>query len=92
MNGLANKQLERLETKWSDPYKFYEDSCLITQIYLGGGILLSTTHQIIEDLLRKKSSDLVEYHSHNADTSKDAHILMVLFDSWVKRADALKSD
>jgi len=93
MNELANKELKRLGTYWLNPYTFYEDSCFITQFYIGqNGVWLSTNHNTIDDLLSgKECSKPIEYDSHNVDTPKQAYILMALFDKWIEYADAFRS-
>lgn len=93
MNELANEELNRFGINWLNPYTFHKDSCFITQFYLGqNGVWLSTDYQIIENLLEEKeSSKLISYHSHNTDTSKQAYVLMALFDKWIEYSDAFKS-
>ncbi len=93
MNELANEELKRFGINWLNPYTFQKDSCFITQFYIGqNGVWLSTDHLTIENLLKEKeSSKLIEYNSHNTDTSKQAYILMLLFDTWVRYADAFKN-
>jgi|SRR3989344_4801627 len=94
MNELANKELKRLNINWSNPYIFYENSCFISQFYIGqNGVWLSTTHQEISNVLSgRESSEPIEYNSHNVDISKQAYTLMVLFDKWIEYASVLKSD
>lgn len=93
MNKLANKELERLKVNCLNPYTFHEDSCLITQCYIGqNGVGLSLDYQIIENLLKDKIySKVIEYDSHNVDTPSQAYVLMNLFEKWVEYTDALKS-
>ncbi len=93
MNKLANEELKRLETNWLNPYNFYEDSCLITQIYIGqDGVWLSTNRQVIDNLLKEeKFFEPIEYNSHNTDTTKQAYVLIKLFNKWIDYSDALKA-
>ena len=93
MNKLANKELERLKTDCLNPYIFHEDSCLITQCYIGQNCVgLSLDSRIIDQLLEDKIySEVIEYDSHNIDTPNQAYVLMNLFDKWVEYADAVKN-
>jgi hypothetical protein len=94
MNELANEELKRLGTNWSNPYTFYEDSCFISQFYIGqNGVCLSTNHQTIGDLLNgREFSKPIEYNSHNVDVPKQVYVLMLLFDKWIEYADTLKNE
>ena len=94
MNELANEELKRLRTNWSDPYTFHEASCFISQFYIGqNGVWLSTNHQTINDLINEKeSSKPIEYSSHNVDFPSQAYILMRLFDKWIEYANVLKNE
>lgn len=93
MNELANEELKTMGEYWLSPYTFHEDSCFISQIYIGqNGVWLSTNYQTIDELLKgKESSKPIEYTSHNVDSPKQAYVLMRLFDKWVEYADAFKS-
>ena len=90
MNQLANEQLKRLQWDWLNPYTFHQDSCLVSQFYLGNnGVWLSA--EGIDGLVRHEGSrKSIEYHSHNVDTPNQAYILMALFDTWVNYAEILK--
>lgn len=92
MNELATEELKRLGVKWPNPYTFCNNSCFITQFYIGdNGVWLSTNHTNISDLLSgRESSELVEYHSHNVDTPYQTYILMLLFNKWIDFSDALR--
>ena len=90
MNQLANEQLKRLSRDWLDPYTFHENSCFVTQFYIGNnGVWLASDG--IDDLIKHREfKKPIEYHSHNVDTPNQAYILMALFDTWVEYADVLK--
>lgn len=91
MNALANEELKRLGGNWSNPYSFYEDSCFVSQIYTGqNGVWLSTNHKIIDSLIKCEKSEPIIYDSHNVDTSHQAHVLMVLFDKWIKYSRVIR--
>lgn len=92
MNKVAKGLLNVLGIDWSNPYTFHQDSGFISNCHIGqNGVWLSTNHQTIEDLLSgKESSKPIEYHSHNVDAPRQAHVLMVLFGKWVDYADALR--
>jgi len=81
LNELATEQLKKLNTHWPSPLHFYEDSLLVDQLTLGsGGRWLSASIQY-QDFRRP-----IEYSSHNIDSTKDAYILLTLFDCWIKYA------
>ena len=89
MNELANDNLISLGINWKNPYTFHDDSCLVSQMYIGNnGVWLATTIGSIEGLLRGEEKTL-EYHSHNVDTSRESHALLMLFDLWIRYADVL---
>ena len=93
MNQLGKEELKELNVNWLTPYLFHKDSCFISQVYLGEGVWLSTKYTTIDGLLEgEEITKPVDYHSHNVRTSRDAYILMALFDKWVNYADALKDD
>jgi|SRR3989344_5666164 len=88
MNQLANEELKRLGENWLNPFHFYENSCFVSQFYIGkNGVWLATDILIQNKELEKP----IDYHSHNVDSSKDLYVLLKLFDTWVKYADALKN-
>jgi len=81
--------LHPLGMKWPSPYSFYEDSLLITQIYLeSDGRWLSTNHS---DLVSLDKNHFLEnniaYHSHNIDTSLQAYALLGCFTKWLNYTD-----
>ena len=94
MNKLANEELKKWEINWSNPYNFHEDSCFVSQIYMGqNGVGFSTDHHTIDELLNgKESPKPIEYTSHNVDVPKQAYVLMSLFDKWIEYADAFRGD
>ena len=91
-NELANEELKKLGIHWSNPYDFYEDTGFIRQFYIGqNGVWLSTNHRNIDELLEgAESHELIKYDSHNVDTSRQAYVLMRIFDKWVAYADAMR--
>ena len=85
MNELAREDILKKITRIApNPYIFYEDSALITGVYLGnGGVWLATDIGSIESLLREeKTSGHIEYHSHNVVHLQDAFTLLKLFGLW----------
>ena len=92
MNDVANGKLKELGKTWLNPYRFHENSCFLSQIYLGeNGVWLATDRQNIESLLvESKLEKAIEYSSHNVDRPAQACTLMVLFGTWVEYADAFK--
>jgi len=92
LNEIANDEIKQMGNNWRDPYTFHKSSCFISQVYIGNnGVWLSSNHQEIDRLLRGRESKPIEYYSHNVDSSKEAYILMALFDRWISLSDALKS-
>jgi len=90
MNNVGNEVLQGLGDDWRNPYTFYNNSCLVSQVYLGqNGVWLATDITPYE-LLKEKSSKPIGYHSHNVDTSKQAYTLLALFGKWIEYADILK--
>ena len=92
MNELANDKLKEFDIDWKNPYTFFEDSALITQIYIGrNGTWLSTNHSSV-DLLRSERVDIkpIEYNSHNVDLAIETQTLMRLFGMWVYYSDVLR--
>lgn len=90
MNNLGNKVLRRLEIDRLEPYSFHKDSCFVTGVYLGQNGVWLAADTTSDELLKDKSTRLIEYHSHNVDNSKQAHTLLALFDQWVTYSDILK--
>ncbi|MDO8511609.1 MAG: hypothetical protein Q7S55_05605 [Nanoarchaeota archaeon] len=90
MNQLANEQLKRLQWDWLNPYTFHQESCFVSQFYLGNNGVWLSAEGIDGLVLHEKSGKPIEYHSHNIDTPNQAYILMALFDRWVEYADILK--
>jgi hypothetical protein len=91
MNEIGNEELKGMGINWLSPYTFYEQSCFVSQVYIGrNGVWLATNCNNIESLLREGENEPIEYHSHNVDTAKEAYVLMALFDKWVDLSDALK--
>jgi hypothetical protein len=91
MNRLGNMDLKKLGSDWLNPYQFHKDTCFVTHLYLGEGVWLAT-RQAIDDLLSgRKSSEPIDYESHNVDTPKQAYTLMALFDRWIEYADVFKA-
>lgn len=83
MNELGNRILDDYQTSWEDPYRFKEDSFLITSIHLGeNGTWLATTDSVGD-------TEQFEYHSHNVDTTENAVALQHLFGKWTETAEAL---
>jgi len=93
MNELGNDELKIFEINWLNPYMFYKNSCFITQFYIGqDGAWLSTNHQSVDELIRGESYKPIQYNSHNIDTTKQAYVLMRLFDKWIEYSDVLKEN
>lgn len=93
MNQLANEDLKRWKMNCLDPYSFHGDSCFLGQIYLSEGRWLATDYHSTNSLLKDdESSEPIKYISHNVDYSKDAFILMRLFDKWIRYSNVLKED
>ncbi len=90
MNNVGNEVLMGLGDDWRNPYTFQQDSCLVTQAYLGQNGVWLATDITRNELLNEKSSKPIEYHSHNVDTPKQAYTLMALFGKWIEYADILK--
>ena len=92
MNQFGAEKLKEKGVNWPTPYLFHEDTYLIKQYYIGGnGRWLSLSRETIDRLIRNDASSFdVKYDSHNVDSSKDAHTLLVLFDMWVSYADTIK--
>ena len=91
LNELATEELKRLGINWISPYTFHANSGFISQIYLGqNGVWLSANHQNIESILKnEKTSEPIEYYSHNVDTSKQAFGLMAMMALWVHYSDVI---
>ncbi len=88
VNELGNEELKKAGINWLNPYTLYEQSGFVSQIYLGNnGVWLATSHNNIESLLKKSNSRDIEYHSHNVDTPKEAHVLMLLFNKWIELSE-----
>lgn len=82
MNKLGADTLESQGLYWERPYRFKEDSMLVTSIHLGdNGTWISTTDSPEDD-------DLT-YYSHNVDTSDQIVAIQRLFGDWIKKTDAL---
>jgi len=94
MNKLANETLKRKGEKWVNPLRFYENTGLVTNFYIGNNgtwLELERCLNIKEDLDRNPDKkDPLEYCSHNVDSSREAIALMALVDQWVTYADVLK--
>ncbi len=91
MNTVGNEVLRGLETHWQNPYSFHNNSCFVTQVYLGqNGVWLAADITLDELLKIEKPSRPIEYHSHNVDNFKQAYTLMALFGKWIEYADILK--
>ncbi len=91
INGLGNEELKRFKVFWKNPYLFHEDTCFLSQVYIGeNGKWLSTDYRTIENLLGKEQqSEPIKFHSHNMDNYKEAYVLMKLFNQWVHYSDIL---
>ena len=87
MNQLANLKLNELGNNWKDPYTFLGNSRLLSQLYIGEGVRLTTDSYSILDLVNNESTKPLKYISYNVGTSKEAFILLALFDKWVKYAN-----
>ena len=91
LNKLAIELVKRFGLNYTSPLSFYEDSCLVTQFYIGrNGTWLAIESFSEKDLINKNNKKLVEYHSHNVESSLEAYTLMALFDQWIEYADVLK--
>ena len=90
MNQIGSEELKGMGTNWLNPYSFYNNSCLVDQIYIGGnGKWLAATG--LDRLADTDKLKPVEYYSHNVDTSREAYILMALLSKWAYLSDALKT-
>jgi len=90
LNKLATEELKRHNTNWSNPYSFENNSCLISQIYLGqNGVWLAATRSSLDKLQMDELTEPLIYNSHNVDTSKQAWDLTAMFDLWIHYSDVL---
>ena len=91
LNKAGNEYLNALGVKgWRDPYRFYKDTSLLSQIYLGDGISLSTDEGKIESLLEDpdSSQENIKYLSEVRYDS-DVYKLMFLFSKWIWHANII---
>ncbi|MFW5846736.1 MAG: hypothetical protein ACOCUU_01115 [Nanoarchaeota archaeon] len=94
LNEIGNEELKYFRFTRLNPYTFYEDSYFVKRINIGqDGVWLSTecNKDNIESLLKEETKPL-EYRSHNVDTTKQAYVLMSLFDRWVDLANVIKDE
>lgn len=84
MNELGNTILDDYLINWKNPYRFKENSFLVTSIHLGNnGTWIATTES-------PEGSELT-YHAHNVDNTEDAAALQHLFGEWAETTQALLS-
>ena len=82
MNELGAELLEDEDVYWERPYRFRDDSMLVTSIHLGNnGTWISTTDSPEDDFLT--------YYSHNVDTDSEIVVLQRLFGDWARKTEAL---
>lgn len=82
MNELGSELLEDEDFYWENPYRFKEDSMLVTSIHIGdNGKWISTTDSPEEDSLT--------YYSHNIDRDEEIVVIQRLFGDWIKKTEAL---
>lgn len=91
INELGNDELEKRKFNWKNPFTFYEDTYMISQIYLGqNGLWLATDITSLEMLAKdKKYDDIIKFYSHNADFPSQTFVLMRLFHMWYEYGAAL---
>lgn len=82
MNELANKILEDYLVNWKNPYRFKDESFLITSIHLGNNDTWIATTDSANDRELK-------YRTHNVDTTEDVVALQHLFGKWAETTEAL---
>jgi len=93
MNELGNEELKKFRIFYRDPYSFYNDSGMITQIYVGNnGVWLSTDNAELFRLGGNVVFDRpIEFHSHNVRHQVEAYVLLRLFDKWVQYSECLRN-
>lgn len=90
MNEIAGEEMKRLGVNCLNPYRFYEDTCLLTEVHLGyNGILLSTDDHSTRELLGGSKKRL-EYHCHNIMTPKESLALITGFSKWVEYSEIVR--
>jgi len=91
LNEMANETLQRKGEKWVDPLRFYENTALVTNFYIGNnGTWLELENPLnVKENISQSNEPLV-YTSHNVDSSREAIALMALVDQWVTYSDAFK--
>ena len=84
INELATEKLKEIRINCPEPYSFYKNSAFIHHFNLGSdGRWLSTNNPSIERRIKNGGlPELVEYNSHNIDTSKQAFALLSLVSMW----------
>ena len=96
MNELGKEKAKKWRFDWAEPYNFFNNSCLIQQVYLGrNGLWLSTSCSGLEGLSKEKDSKPskpIEYDAHNVDIPENAYALMYLFNQWIEYTDILKEN
>lgn len=89
MNELASERIRLQGFNQQEPYRFYEESGLVTSFHIndGKGVWLSMGTN--RDM---KFEENPVYYSSNVDTSKDAIVLMQLVSLWAEYGEALRGE